>query len=333
MRAPRLQWLPLVPAALLAVGSACSGAPGFSRDVLPVLSDHCLPCHGPDAKSRKGGLRLDTSEGARAGGKSGRPAIVPGDPARSTLVERIQSSDPDDVMPPPSSHKPLSASQRQTLVEWVRDGASWGRHWAYEPVVRPPVPGRASAPSTPANPIDAFVLERHGREGLSPAPEAPRATLLRRATLDLTGLPPAPEALAAFLADNAPGAYERVVDRLLASPRHGERMSWEWLETARYADSNGYQGDGERTAWPWRDWVVSAFNRNLSFDQFTLWQLAGDLLPSPSNEQRLATAFVRNHPINGEGGRIPEENRIDYLFDQVETVGTAWLGQAFNCTR
>ncbi len=323
-------------AALSLVSSLASGlaahadVPRFSRDILPILSDHCLACHGPDAASRKGGLRLDTAEGARAGGKSGAPAIVPGDPGRSALVQRITSNDPDDVMPPPSAHKPLSDAQRALLSQWIQAGAPWGQHWAYEPVQRP-APPRSTAQTR--HPIDAFVQARLSQEGMNPSPESSRASLLRRVTLDLTGLPPAPHDVAAFLKDPAPDAYERVVDRLLASPRHGERMAWEWLEAARYADSNGYQGDGERTAWPWRDWVVSAFNRNLPFDQFSLWQLAGDLLPSPSRDQRLATAFVRNHPINGEGGRIPEENRIDYLFDQVETVGTVWLAQTFNCTR
>ncbi len=329
MRAP-LPWVLRLASALLAVSAALASPPRFSRDILPILSNHCLPCHGPDAAHRKGGLRLDTAEGARAGGKSGLPAIVPGNPALSALVQRIHAADPDDLMPPASVHKPLADAQRQLLADWIRDGAPWGRHWAYEPVVRPFPP---RTPRATLNPIDAFVRDRLARENLAPSPEAGRATLLRRVTLDLTGLPPSPDELASFLSDPRPDAYERTVDRLLASPRHGERMSWEWLEAARYADSNGYQGDGERTAWPWRDWVVHAFNRNLPFDQFTLWQLAGDLLPSPSQEQRLATAFVRNHPINGEGGRIPEENRIDYLFDQVETVGTAWLGQTFNCTR
>ena len=316
--------------ALMAASRAWAEGPRFSRDILPILSDHCLACHGPDASSRKGGLRLDTSEGARAGGKSGKPAIVPGDPGRSSLVARIASQDPDDVMPPPSAHKPVSDEQRRLLVDWIQAGAAWGRHWAYEPVVRTAPP---TVPGGVRHPIDAFLRDRLSREGMPHAPESSRATLLRRVTLDLTGLPPSPADVAAFVADSAPDAYERVVDRLLASPRHGERMAWEWLEAARYADSNGYQGDGERTAWPWRDWVVSAFNRNLPFDEFSVWQLAGDLLPSPTSEQRLATAFVRNHPINGEGGRIPEENRIDYLFDQVETVGTVWLAQTFNCTR
>lgn len=306
-------------------------SPRFSRDILPILSDHCFACHGPDAQGRKGGLRLDTSEAARAGGKSDGPAVVPGKPESSALHHRIRSQDPESVMPPPSTHKPLSIAQKDLLDDWIRSGAAWGKHWAYEPVVRP-IPSKDAAAKT-SHPIDAFVQARLRREGLPPAAEAGRATLLRRVTLDLTGLPPTPSEVEAFITDTAPDAYERRVDLLLASPRHGERMAWEWLEAARYADSNGYQGDGERTMWPWRDWVVSAMNRNLPFDTFSRWQMAGDLLPSATREQRLATGFVRNHPINGEGGRIAEENRIDYLFDQVETVGTVWLAATFNCTR
>lgn len=208
-------------------------------------------------------------------------------------------------------------------------------HWAYTPPRRPPVPTLDPLPAPPLHPVDAFVRARLNTERLTPSPEAPPTTLLRRVSLDLTGLPPSPEAIDEFLAlrHTTTEAYEQWVDRLLASPRFGERMAWDWLEAARYADSNGYQGDAERTMWPWRDWVVDAFNRNLPFDVFTLWQIAGDLLPDPTFEQRLATAFVRNHAINGEGGRIPEENRVDYLFDQTETVGTVWLGATLNCAR
>ncbi|MBN8249637.1 MAG: DUF1553 domain-containing protein, partial [Verrucomicrobia bacterium] len=204
-----------------------------------------------------------------------------------------------------------------------------GRHWAFEPPRRPVPPVASGA----ANPLDAFVRDRLAAERLAPSAEAPRATLIRRVSLDLTGLPPSPEAVAAFERDAAPDAYERLVDRLLASPRFGERMAWDWMEAGRYADSNGYQGDSERTMWPWRDWVVSAFNRNLPFDQFTIWQVAGDLVAGAPPEARLATGFLRNHMINGEGGRIPEENRIEYLFDQTETVATVWLAATYNCTR
>ena len=320
------------------VAGGCLGGPEliaesvrFSRDVLPILSDHCFACHGPDEASRKGKLRLDLREGALAPAKSGQRAVVPGQVEASELIRRIVTQDPDDVMPPPESHKALSAVQVETLRRWVAEGAPWGRHWAFEPPRRPVPLGPAAGAGI--NAIDALVRAHWDREQLTPAPEADRATLLRRVSLDLTGLPPTPAELAAFERDPSPQAYERQVDRLLASPRYGERMSWEWLEAARYADSNGYQGDSERTMWPWRDWVVRAFNSNLPFDQFTLWQLAGDLLPAATPEQRLATGFVRNHMINGEGGRIPEENRIDYLFDQAETTATVWLGATFNCTR
>ncbi|MBL9172699.1 MAG: PSD1 domain-containing protein [Verrucomicrobiales bacterium] len=308
---------------------AADGEIRFSRDILPVLSDACFACHGPDAQSRKAGLRLDTAEGVRAPGKSGAVVVLPGDPGHSELIRRIVSQDPDEVMPPPKSNRRLTPAQVDVLRRWVAQGASWGRHWAYEVPVRPPVPRIRGG----ENPVDGFIRARLEAEGLAPSPEASREVLMRRVTLDLTGVPPTPAERTAFLRDDVPGAYERLVDRLLASPRFGERMAWEWLEAARYADSNGYQGDGERTMWPWRDWVVSALNRNQPYDEFTVWQLAGDLLPGATPEQRLATGFLRNHMINGEGGRIPEENRIDYLFDQTETVATVWLAATFNCTR
>lgn len=321
-----------IAAAMAPPGTRADEAVRFSRDILPLLSDHCFTCHGPDEKGRKGGLRLDTQSGAHGAGKSGRTAVVPGRPEQSEILRRILSGDPEESMPPKDSGKPLGPRQVELLRRWITEGAPWGRHWAFDP------PRRPSIPKMPGvhHPVDALVREalaRDPRPGLEPSPEAPRATLLRRLTFDLTGLPPSPAEVAAFVSDIAPGAYERQVDRLLASPRFGERMAWEWMEAARYADSNGYQGDGERTMWPWRDWVVDAFNRNLPFDQFTLWQIAGDRLPGATDEQRLATGFLRNHAINGEGGRIAEENRIDYLFDQTETVATVWLGATFNCTR
>jgi hypothetical protein len=310
--------------------AAAPDAPSFSRDILPILSDHCFACHGPDEHARKGGLRLDTREGALAPGDSGAPAIVPHSSGSSELIRRVRTTDADDLMPPTKANKPLTTEQKSLLTRWIDTGATWGLHWAYEPPRRPAPPTQEISAT---HPIDAFIEDRLQREGLTPTPEAPAATLVRRVTLDLTGVPPTPTEIDAFLADMLPGAWERLVDRLLASPRYGERMAWEWLEASRYADSNGYQGDSDRTMWPWRDWVVDALNRNLPFDTFSIWQLAGDLLPDATFEQRLATGFVRNHMINGEGGRIPEENRIDYLFDQTETVGTIWLGATLNCTR
>ena len=295
----------------------------FSRDILPILSDNCFHCHGPDEKARKAKLRLDTREGAL---RLKDPVVIPGKSAQSELVKRITTTDDDDQMPPPDSKRKLTPAQIALLKRWVDEGVVWGKHWAFAPLKRPAV--------TPAgNPVDAFVAVMLAREGLKFSPEADARTLLRRATLTLTGLPPAPEEMAAWLADTSPQAWEKQVDRLLASRAYGERMAWDWMEASRYADSNGYQGDDERTMWPWRDWVVKAFNRNMPWDEFTVWQLAGDLLPNATDEQKLATAFLRNHPINGEGGRIPEENRVDYVFDMTETMGTVWLGLTLNCCR
>jgi hypothetical protein len=231
-------------------------------------------------------------------------------------------------MPPPKSNRRLSEAQRKLLKRWVEEGARWGGHWAFAPLTKPPVPG---APGE--HPIDAFVRKRLAQENLTLQPRAPRRTLLRRLSLDLTGLPPSPSEIAVFDAEAGVDAIAHTLDRLLESPRFGERMAWEWLEAARYADSNGYQGDNERTMWPWRDWVVRAFNENVRFDTFTVWQLAGDLIPGATQEQQLATAFLRNHPINGEGGRIAEENRVDYVMDMAETTGTVWLGLTLNCCR
>ena len=300
----------------------------FARDVQPILSEYCFHCHGPDQAARKADLRLDTHKDALA-------AIKPGKSAESELIKRIVSEDPDEMMPPKKSKKKLTAKQVDTLKRWIDDGAKWGTHWAFTKPERPPIPvSREAKPSGwPRNPIDSFILARLQRENLTPSPEADKTTLIRRVTLDLTGLPPTPKEVDDFLADASPDAFEKVVDRLLKSPRFGERMVWEWLDAARYADSNGYQGDGERSMWPWRDWAVKAFNDDIPFDEFTRLQLAGDLLPNATAEQKLATGFLRNHMINGEGGRIAEENRVDYVMDMTETVGTVWLGLTLNCCR
>jgi hypothetical protein len=336
MRPPRrprflFRWhRPLLCFVLLAAGDGLTAAEpvDFGRDVLPLLSENCFHCHGPDAGARKADLRLDTKEGAFLKNKDGAAAVVAGDPARSSLVERIFSHDSDELMPPPKSNRKLSQKERELLKRWVEEGAHWGVHWAFAPLKKPVPPANAGA-----HPIDAFVRERLKQEGLALQPRAPRRTLLRRMSLDLTGLPPSPADVAAFDAETGEDFIQRTLDRLLDSPRYGERMAWDWLEAARYADSNGYQGDSERTMWPWRDWVVRAFNENLRFDSFTLWQMAGDLLPNATQEQQLATGFLRNHPINGEGGRIAEENRVDYVMDMAETTGTVWLGLTFNCCR
>jgi mono/diheme cytochrome c family protein len=325
----------LLAFAALAVASPALAAPtpkspDFNRDVLPILSENCFQCHGPDEQTREAKLRLDTRDGLL---RTQKPVVLPGKATQSELFKRIVTKDRDDVMPPPKSKKTLTPAQTETVRRWIDSGANYATHWAFTPPTRPPVPPIRHSSFVIRNSVDAFIADRLAKEGLRPSPEAPRETLIRRVTLDLTGLPPTPAEVDAFLADKSPKAYEAVVDRLLASPRYGERMVWEWLDAARYADSNGYQGDQERTMWPWRDWAVKAFNDNLPFDQFTLWQLAGDLLPDATRDQKLATGFVRNHMINGEGGRIAEENRIEYLFEQAETVGTVWLAATMNCTR
>jgi hypothetical protein len=326
---PRLLALALT-AWLLAAPLARAGTKvDFSREILPLLSDKCFHCHGPDEKNRKAKLRLDDERNV----KQVRGVIVPGKLDESELYRRLTATDPKEVMPPPASNRKLSAAQIALIKRWIEEGAPWGEHWALRKLTRPPVPRPVRFAERVRNPIDAFVLARLEKENLAPATEASRTALIRRLSLDLTGLPPTPDAVDAFVSNTDPAAYEKVVARLFASPAFGERMAWDWLDAARYADSNGYQGDNDRTMWPWRDWVVQAFNRNLSYDQFTLWQLAGDLLPGASAEQKLATAFCRNHMINGEGGRIPEENRIDYVMDMAETAGMVWLGLTLNCCR
>jgi len=301
-------------------------APDFGRDVLPILSDTCFTCHGPDANARKGKLRLDVEAEAK------KEVIVPGKSAESEIIARIFSNDADELMPPPESNLKLTAAQKATLKDWIDSGAKWDKHWAYE-TPKPVAVPKVKQTDWPRGELDAFILARLEREGLRPSKEADRVMWLRRVTLDLTGLPPTLKEVDAFLDDQSPKAFESVVDRLLASPRYGERMAWDWLEAARYADSNGYQSDQDRTMWPWRDWVVRALNANMPYDQFSTEQLAGDLLPNATDEQVLATAFNRNHMINGEGGRIAEENRVEYIFDQLETVSTVWLGATMNCSR
>jgi hypothetical protein len=299
----------------------------FSRDILPILSDHCYQCHGPDPKEgRKGGLRLDVEAEAKKW-NDGHAAIVEGKAEQSEAILRLLSADKDEKMPPPKTGRALGSKQVKLLRRWIDEGAQWGKHWSFEPVKRPSVEAGSR------HPIDVMVDGRLTKDGMPTSGPASRHTLIRRVTLDLTGLPPTPSEVQAFLSDTAPGAWERVVDRLLKADAFGERMAWDWLDASRYADSNGYQGDADRTMWPWRDWVVNAFNQNLRFDQFTTWQLAGDLMPAATHEQILATGFNRNHMINGEGGRIAEENRVDYVMDMSETMGSVWLGLTLNCCR
>jgi hypothetical protein len=311
------------------LGVTAAPAPlDFNRDIQPILSDNCYQCHGQDANKREAELRLDRKEGLYRT-KDDITVVKPGDAKGSELVVRIFTTDKDDIMPPPKSHRSLTAAQKAALKRWVEEGAPWGEHWAFRKPQRPALPAGASS----AQAIDAFVRARLTAEGLQPSAPAPKGQLLRRVTLDLTGVPPTPEELDDFLADNSPQAYEKVVDRLLASPRYGERWCWDWLDAARYADTNGFQGDPERTMWPWRDWVTQALNDNLPFDKFTIWQLAGDLLPDATPEQKLATGFHRNHMMNGEGGRISEESRVENVFDRVETTATVWLGLTIQCTK
>lgn len=304
----------------------------FNRDVRPILSDHCYECHGPDAAVRQVGLRLDQGESALGVLSSGRRALVPGSLDESQLFQRIAAVDPLDRMPPPHADSTLSDREIETLGRFILQGAEFEDHWAYRPPRRPDPPPVAD-PDWVRGDLDRFVLARLESEGLAPAPEAARRTLVRRLSLDLTGLPPTPGEVEAFLADTSPDAYERLVDRLLASERYGEHMARFWLDAARYADTNGYHRDLERSMWRWRDWVIDAFNRNQPFDEFTVDQLAGDLLADPSPEQLLATGFHRNHMINNEGGAIPEEYRVQYVFDRTDTTATVWMGLTAGCAK
>jgi hypothetical protein len=322
------------PADVLDAESRLPETVDYNYHVKPILSDRCFKCHGPDANKREAGLRLDIEEQAKAElpESPGTYAIVEGRPGRSQLFRRILSDDPDVHMPPPESNLTLSAEEKALLIRWIEEGAEYKPHWAFIPPEKTALPTVRDT-AWVRNGIDAFILSRLERDGLTPASEASRETLIRRVTFDLTGLPPTLDELDDFLADQAPGAYERVVERLLASPAYGERMAAEWLDVSRYADSHGYQDDGMRNVWPWRDWVIQAFNENQPFDEFVTWQLAGDLLPNPSKTQLLATAFNRHHMQSQEGGIVPEEYRVEYVADRVQTVGTAFLGLTLQCSR
>jgi len=328
----------LLSAMLVALAGTAGPAPGsppveFNRDIRPILSDKCFACHGPDKANRKTALRFDTEEGAFVELASGGHAIVRGDLAKSVMYQRIASDDQAFRMPPAYlGRAKLSDHEIDLIRRWIEQGAKWEKHWSFIPPKRPQLPAVRDG-RWPINPIDYFVLARLEQEGLKPSPEADRATLIRRVTLDLTGLPPTPAEVDAFTNDHAPNAYEKVVDRLLQSPRYGERMAVSWLDAARYADTNGYQTDGARTMWRWRDWVIGAFNRNMPFDQFTIEQLAGDMLPNPTLDQKIATGFNRNHRGNGEGGIIPEEFAAEYVVDRVDTTSTVWLGLTMGCAR
>lgn len=318
----------------LCAALALAGDVEFRRDIRPLLSDKCFFCHGPDQKERQAELRLDTAEGAYAALASdpGSVAVKPGDPEHSAVYARITSADPDLRMPPADSKLSLTRQQIELIRQWIEQGAEYEGHWAFLP------PRKSSLPVTANgawcnNEIDAFVLAEMQAHQLAPNPPAAAERLIRRLTFDLTGLPPSLEEIDTFLADTSPDAYERVVDRLLASERFGERMAADWLDVARYSDTYGFQVDRDRFVWPWRDWVIRAFNRDLPYDQFITQQLAGDLLPGATPDQILATTFCRLHPQEAEGGSIPEEYRVSYVADRVQTFATAFLGLTLECAR
>ena len=331
---------PISPLSLLAALSAVplSAAPpaaaarpvAFNADVRPILADRCFACHGPDARKREADLRLDTREGL-FGERKGHAPVVPSDPVRSELVRRVTSDDPAERMPPPHSGKALSDAEKALLRRWVEEGGTWQGHWAYIP------PGRAEPPPVERagfvrNEIDRFILERLLEAGLEPSPEADRVTLVRRLSLDLTGLPPEPERVQAFLDDASPGAYQDLVEELLASPHHGERMAMWWLDLVRYADSVGYHGDQEQTVWPYRDWVIRAFNERMPFDRFTLEQIAGDLLPEATLSQKVAASYNRLNMMSAEGGGQDKEYHAKYASDRVRATSGTWLGATLGCS-
>ncbi len=304
----------------------------FDRQIRPILSDKCYACHGPNEESREGGLRLDRKSGAIAEADSGSQAIVPGDPSASELVVRLLTDDGDLRMPPPDSGKKLNADEIELVRKWIEQGAAWQEHWAYVPPTQNVIPD-VKDKSWLRNPVDLFILDRLERESLHPSPRAERSTLLRRVTFDLTGLPPTTQESAAFLSDDSDSAYETVVDRLLDSKRYGEHMARYWLDAARYGDTHGLHLDNYREMWPYRDWVVRAFNDNMPFDQFVIKQLAGDLLPSPTTDDLTATGFNRCHVTTNEGGSIKEEVYVRNVVDRVVTTGTVFMGMTLECTR
>ncbi len=322
----------LVALSLCALAEVPRAAISYSRDVRPILSENCFKCHGADDKARKGKLRLDDPETAFKAGKSGAIPIVPGKPDQSELLKRIATSDEDEVMPPPSTKKTLTAAQKQILSDWIKAGAKYEAHWAFVAPKQAPIP-KVKNSRWAKNPIDAFVLAHLQSEGLKPSATADPYTLVRRVYLDLVGLPPTPEEADAFVHSKSPTAYEDMVDHLLSSPSYGERWARRWLDLARYADTNGYEKDRARSIWPYRDWVIKALNSDMGFDQFTIRQLAGDLLPGATLDDRIATGFHRNTMINEEGGTDPLEYRYYSIVDRVNTTGITWLGLTVGCAQ
>lgn len=311
-------------AALPALAAAPPRPVDFQREIRPILSDKCFQCHGPDESKRMANLRLDLAPGA--------PLLVPGKAAESKIWQRISHAKKPLRMPPPASGLTLTAAEMALIERWIDEGGAYQVHWAFLPPQRQDPPAAAAA-AWNRNPIDRFIHARLAREGLKPSPRASRETLIRRLSLDLTGLPPTPGEVRDFLNDRSPGAYEKLVDRLLASPHYGERMAMQWLDLARYADTHGYHIDSHRDMWPWRDWVISAFNRNLNFKDFIEWQIAGDLMPDATREMKIASGFNRNHMINFEGGAIPEEYQVEYVRDRVDTTSTTFLGLTVACAK
>jgi hypothetical protein len=330
----------LGPVGALAVVVLCSASPiraatpagrpvDFNRDIRPILSDNCFACHGPDEQKRKAKLRLDTPQGIVAD-LGGYQAIKPGNPKASEVWKRIVTTDPDEIMPPPESHKKLKPADKELLRRWIEQGAKFAGHWSFSSV-EPVAPPKARSTRWVRNDIDRFIAAKIEEKKLTPSAEASRETLIRRVTLDLTGLPPTPAEVEAFVNDRAPDAYEKVVDRLLASPRYGEHLARYWLDAARYGDTHGLHLDNERSMWPYRDWVVRAFNDNLPFDQFTIWQLAGDLLPNATRDQQIASGFNRCNVTTSEGGSINEEFLVRYAVDRTETTAAVWMGLTAGC--
>ncbi|NHF60985.1 DUF1553 domain-containing protein [Flavobacteriaceae bacterium TP-CH-4] len=305
----------------------------FNFHVKPILSDRCYTCHGPDANTRKANLRLDLQEEAFKRLTSGNHAFVAKKPGRSESIERILSDDPERLMPPPESNLNLTAREKAILIKWIEQGAQWKPHWAFVKPKKPPLPEQENPDWTVRNEIDLLVQRQLREQGLEPSKEASKQRLLRRVSMDLTGLPPTLEQIDAYMNDQSPDAYEKVVDELLATDANAERLALDWMDISRYADSHGLHADGWRLMWPWRDWVINAFKQNMPYNQFITWQLAGDLLPGATKEQKLATAFNRNHPMTAEGGAIEEEFRLNYVWDRTETVGTALLGLTVACAR
>ncbi|APZ95722.1 Planctomycete cytochrome C [Fuerstiella marisgermanici] len=321
--------------ALLAVlpcsHTSIAGDVDFNRDIRPILTNHCFQCHGPDDDSRQADLRLDQRAAAIAM-LDDHAAIVPGDAAKSGLIERVMADDVDMLMPPPEFGKPLTASQRNLLKQWINDGAEYAKHWSFQPIQSPEIPEITTSGES-RNPIDQFIIARLERAGLKPSPAADRYTLIRRVYLDLLGLPPSIEEVDAFVNAENDDAYEQLLDRVLANPHFGERWGRHWLDQARYADSHGYTVDGDRTMWPYRDWVINAFNRDLPFDQFTVEQLAGDLLPNADLSQKVATGFHRNTLVNQEGGSKPDQFRDEQTKDRTDTTGLVWMGLTVGCAK